>query len=494
MNTGNIDNFVFLDASNTSGESSVYYLPNGSGSFVLSVIPDAGASVDISVMCKTDYQLDEWFPISVISKSDFSKVDTIDAAGIYVAPMDGIAQCKVVNNGVAGTVKVFGILRDTVTTPKAPDGSSSTHLHNDLQGRDAPAAHPISSIDGLVERLNAIEDVIPADASASNQLADKAFVASHYLPSQPKNLKGLAHIVQTGYADTLEIGTQFTIPWRDVAAGRDYDVPVDIVSVQDVEDEDGKTHRAAIIQWHYTTPFAIQFDAKEGIAATETNAEDGLYYYGKTGSNYTLLSLSAGDPIPYSDYDSVVKNSIKDTTCAIFTYGYSRYRDSAWRQFLTSESGVGEWWAATHVGDNAPSQLNSRAGFLSGFSAEDLALMKPCKITCYTNSVTDGSVIDTMYDRWWLASGTEMYGSVNANEGTYFPYWKEATGLTSPSIGANTGRIAYSLADHSSAQWHWLRSAYRGDSYHPWHVFFGGSLDYYYASSDHSALPCCAIY
>lgn len=358
------------------------------------------------------------------------------------------------------------------------------------------SGHPVletADID-YEERIGAIEDVIPEDASASNQLADKAFVASHYLPSQPKNLKGLAHIVQTGYADTLEIGTQFTIPWRDVAAGVDYDVPVDIVSVQDVEDEDGKTHRAAIIQWHYTTPFTIQFDASEGVPATEANAEDGMYYYGKTGSNYTLLSLSAGDPIPYSDYDSVVKNSILDTTYNIFNHGYDRYRDSAWRQFLNSESGVGEWWVATHVGDNAPSQLNSRAGFLSGFSAEDLALMKPCKITCYTNGVTDGSVIDTMYDRWWLASGTEMYGSVNANEGTYFPYWKEATDLTSPGNGANTGRIAYGLANHSSAQRHWLRSAVRGFSCFPWGVNTSGDLNGYGAGGACAALPCCAIY
>lgn len=117
METGNISNFVFLDASNTSGESSVYFLPNGSGAFVLSVIPDAGESVDISVKCKTDYESDEWFDIAVINKSGFSQTNNITSAGIYVAPMDGIAQCKIVNNGNAGTVKVFGILRDTVTTP-----------------------------------------------------------------------------------------------------------------------------------------------------------------------------------------------------------------------------------------------------------------------------------------------------------------------------------------------------------------------------------------
>ena len=345
------------------------------------------------------------------------------------------------------------------------------------------------------ERIGAIENVIPEDASASNQLADKAFVASHYLPSQPKNLQQLAHLVQGGYADTLEIGTQFTIPWRDVAAGVDYDVPVDIVSVQDVEDEDGKTHRAAIIQWHYTTPFNIQFDASEGVPATEENAEAGLYYYGKTGSNYTLLSLSAGDPIPYGDYDSVVKNSIKDTSYGIFRNGYNRYRDSAWRQFLNSESGIGEWWAATHVGDNAPSELSSRAGFLSGFSEENLELMKPCKITCYTNDKTDGSVIDTMYDRWWLASGTEMFGSANDNEGTYFPYWKSATGLTSPSNGENTGRIAYSLIDHSYARRHWLRSANHVNSSYQWSVRTGGYLDTSYSAHDAGvALPCCAIY
>lgn len=310
----------------------------------------------------------------------------------------------------------------------------------------------------------------------------------------PESLSDLADIVQNGGAQNLTIGTQFNITWTDTATNTEYQVPVDIVSVQNVEDENGVTHEAAIIQWHYGTPFDIQFDAPEVVTATEATASSGMYYYGKTGHNYTLLQLSAGDTIPYGDYDAVYKNEIKDTSFNILSYGYNRYRDSAWRQFLCSEDGVGEWWAATHVGDVAPSQLNSRAGFLSGFSAADLALMKKSKITCYTNNVTDGSVIDTMYDKWFLASGTEMYGSVNANEGAYFPYWKSATGLASPSNNANAGRIAYRLNNHASSMWHWLRSPYRSYSYIVWRVSTSGDLNYGTANTSYGALPACAIY
>jgi len=50
--------------------------------------------------------------------------------------------------------------------------------HEDLTGRDAANQHPISAITGLQGELDSIADLIPTQASPSNQLADKAFTNS----------------------------------------------------------------------------------------------------------------------------------------------------------------------------------------------------------------------------------------------------------------------------------------------------------------------------
>ncbi len=208
----------------------------------------------------------------------------------------------------------------------------------------------------------------------------------------------------------------------------------------------------------WATLDTVQFDAAEGEvcdSGVDINAEEGITYYGQTGTSktanaITVLSLETGDPIPYSDYDVIYKDAIKDTSKNILTIGYNRYKDCGIRQWIKSDQPAGQWWSSTHVGDVAPSQLNSIRGYKAGCSQALLNAIKPIKITCYTNSVTDGSVIDTMYDDIWLPSGTEMYGSVNDNEGTYFPYWQRATGLSAPNNSANAGRIMYKVNNHSS--------------------------------------------
>ena len=124
---------------------------------------------------------------------------------------------------------------------------------------------------------------------------------------------------------------------------------------------------------------------------------------------------------------------------------------------------------------------------------EFLDCVAKVKRTYYTNSVTDGSVIDVLYDKFFAATGTELYGSVNDNEGTRWLYYKEVTGLSAPSNAASTGRIKYALNAKTSPQNCWTFSSYRSGSYYVWYRSTAGQLYSYNASFSSRAVPACVI-
>jgi len=292
------------------------------------------------------------------------------------------------------------------------------------------------------------------------------------------------------------VGVEIADTWI-ATNGTSYSDPMICVSVETVQDADGVEHTGAIMQRKYASLDAIQFDAIEGELATGTY-EDELTYFTKSGNTITLLvkgtDYNVGDTIT----GTVYKDSIYDSSKNMYLYGYNRYRDSAYRQYLNSNATTGNWWTSTHIGDIAPNELNSVRGYKAGCSASLLQYAKPIKQTCYTNSVTDGSVVDVVCDQFFLPSGTQMYGSVNANEGTYWKYWKDATGLASPSNDANEGRIMYAIENHTSASVCRLRSAGRSHSYGAWYVLAAGGLDSggsgYGAYYSYRCVPACAIY
>ena len=273
-----------------------------------------------------------------------------------------------------------------------------------------------------------------------------------------------------------------------------YDFPWIVVdNDREVTWQDGTVHPAMILQAKYATIESIQFDAAEHEVATEATAVDGWYYCGLSGSTYTMLNLSAGATIPYSNYDAIYKGSINNKD--VYQYGYNRYLYSAYRQWLNSDKLRNQWWESKHNGDTAPSQLSTVDGFLAGLDSDFLAVINPVKVQVASNTVTDGGVTDVMYDRIWLPSIEEMYGVPQAAgvEGAYFPYWKTKTGLNAPSNDANNGRIITALDAKTSAQNCRCRSAHRGNSYVAWSVYTAGNLSTSYADNANRCVPACAI-
>ena len=306
--------------------------------------------------------------------------------------------------------------------------------------------------------------------------------------------------VKTGHAsDLYNIGDELICKYRFLNGSNveiEYDFPWVVAGFPDVYwENDPVAHPGMALQSKFATVESIQFDAPENttVSVAETAAIDGWYYWGLTGSTYTALNLEPGDSIPHGDYDSIHKCGVNHLD--VLRYGYNRYLYCAKRQWLNSAAGKGEWWESQHLGDIAPTQLATYRGFLAGLDEDFLAVINPVKIQVAANTVTDGGVTDVMYDRFFLPSVEEMYGSPQAAgiEGDYFPYWKTKTGLSAPNNAANNGRIITAIDNQSAAQNCRLRSAYRGYSYYAWLVNTSGSLNSYLAYTAYRCAPACVI-
>ena len=320
----------------------------------------------------------------------------------------------------------------------------------------------------------------------------------------------LRELVASGQINRwLNIGDVIFIPWTDDGGNTpvEYQYPFVVVYIGDAYDENDVKHENALwLMAMYGTPRDIIFDAAESTPVDlteEPNALEGWYYWGVDGSTYTELHLSTGDPIP-TTYPSVAKCGINNVS--VLRYGYNRWRDSAYRQWLNSDAEKNEgWWTEQHMGDRPPSDAqNNLPGWLNGFTEEWRAIFKPVKVDTACNTVTDGGVTDTTYDTFFLPSVEQMYGAPQAAgvEGEYWPYWKEETGLDAPANGSSTNtndaRKIPSIANPTgSAVYCRLRSAIRGYSYAVWYVSTAGYLNIYGgggATNSSRALPACVIY
>lgn len=263
-----------------------------------------------------------------------------------------------------------------------------------------------------------------------------------------------------------------------------------------------------------------------------------------------LPTLSAGDTLPKGDYAAIFRTSLTASGTYVqnaIRYGHNNWGTSAYRQYLNSAAGVGEWWGQKHAGQIAPFNpgTTTARGYMAGCSAELLGLVKPVKTPCYANGNTDSAqgAYKTI-DRFFLPSGTNMCGSVNANEGHVFPYMVDylvealvdagktveaynpeatseagkiyvnrSTGLFYVSNGSGgytnvtnddrtntttggliaSNRRRFSVTNHSSAVYCRLRSAYRSYASNAWSVISTGYLYHATAYYAYAAVPACVI-
>jgi hypothetical protein len=327
-------------------------------------------------------------------------------------------------------------------------------------------------------------------------------------------------------------------------------MPFDIVHFGEVELKDGEKVPGMFLQSHYATPFAVQFDNYEAFYYCEEELAAGTYNLtmgnswgtnvvsGKTYQFTLEKNVPAGgqlagfrgapDQAPSSwkvySYESKTATTPLETVTVAegsggtnlgtlssgtkyadnginnmqrVAYGYNRWSQSAYRQFLNSVGKAGEWWSPQNNFDRAPDQI-AKAGFLTGFEEEFLQVLGTVKVTTNLNTTSDGDIgtQETTYDKIFLPSLEQIYVSPQlAGEGEYWEYWKRVTGATAPQAQGKTypERITYAVENHSSAQTVRLRSAYRGYAHYVWIVSSSGLVYNGLAAGAYRCAPACVI-
>lgn len=173
-------------------------------------------------------------------------------------------------------------------------------------------------------------------------------------------------------------------------------------------------------------------------------------------------------------------------------YGNNRYKDSNLRQWLNKAGKP--WFVKTHTADEPPTNAgtnnygtgyDTRDGFLSAFNNDELGAILNTSLKVAKNTVTDGGGSETVTDKVFLLSTTEV-GLANENsiaEGSRLP-------LFTTSDSSRITPVTKQVEDHSnydkSGNWYWwLRTPYSGNSRYVRGVYSVGSLDYDIAYPGH---------
>lgn len=189
-----------------------------------------------------------------------------------------------------------------------------------------------------------------------------------------------------------------------------------------------------------------------------------------------IITLKAFDAMEASNSDSNRK-----------TNGNNRYLHSNIRQWLNSNAT--SWYSAQHSADAPPNNANvwtnyneydTEAGFLTNFSANLRNSLVATTLTVAKNTVTDGGGSETVSDKVFLLSNTEV-GLANENniaEGTLMPLFSTASNrIVNPTTQAVT-KSEYTDANLASGKaWRWwLRTPDASISYGARGVNTDGSL------------------
>lgn len=382
---------------------------------------------------------------------------------------------------------------------------------------------------------------------ADGQAIDSTVAIDILLNRENFTWRMIQNLVRMGkIQDYYEVGDQIITTYTNPVNGTEYECPWDIVSFENIEDEDGNTKPAMILQMHYATLQAVQFSNYQAFYYAENGLSAGTYYitWGNSwGSNvvsgesyqftltqdvpaggqlsgfygapdqassnwrvYSWASNTATSPIEtvtptqgtggtsLGTISSSVKTSALNGMQSM-AYGYNRWSQSAYEQYLNS-NGTG-WWVPKSNFDRRPDQY-SENGFMSGLTEDFLEVVQPIKVQTSANTLIDGGVTDTTYDKFFLPSLEQIYVVPQASgvEGSYWEYWKQRTGASSPQAqyGTYAERITYALENHNSAQFVRLRSANRGYSSAVWHVNTSGYVNHSIAVYACRCSPACAIF
>ena len=395
-----------------------------------------------------------------------------------------------------------------------------------------------------------LDETFGAKMDKQNALLE--VLAASSLRTLASDWRGLANLADSGlFGEAYSIGDQFSDTWKDIANNNaEYANPFQLNHIGTVELHDGEvlTDRP-FLQAHYAHPFGVQFSHQRAFLKCPDGLAVGTYYFtiesswgthvsaGDVVCFTTTVAVPAGGRVSgcYGASDQAKSNwkiythsadgkSILETITPTFTasgtslgtvkasvrngnlnsmqetaYGWNRWSKSAIRQYLNSSAGVGAWWTAQDEWDIAPTELTTKAGYLSGWSDDFVDSIKEVKVTTYPNTVNDdpgGNTPDITYDKVFLPSLEQMFiNPQKSGEGEYHEYWKRKSGRdTVMAQGQTYPQITtYAVENHTSAQNVRLRSAYRGNAHDTWNVYSSGLVYSGYASYSSRFAPLVVL-
>ncbi len=189
--------------------------------------------------------------------------------------------------------------------------------------------------------------------------------------------------------------------------------------------------------------------------------------------------------------DSQYLSGVSGLTAVNYTernyYGSNRYAHSAIRKWLNSEGKAVKsgdttfsyWWTPSDEFDMPPSLSACRSkGFLYGFDPELAGRLGEANVVVELpgpeRTVNNSAFTETLHDKVFLLSKTEVYGGTNINS-------KEGEQLAVYAGTGNSGKVKYY---YSTAKHWWLRSAKNDtEAGYGRYVTSAGALNHIYMSS-----------
>mgnify|MGYP003312164017 CR=1 FL=1 len=358
--------------------------------------------------------------------------------------------------------------------------------------------NPTPNITQGVMKQNYEITYVCASTSKMSTLSDvKTFLALDSIDEETKR-----NALVNNETNDFTVDVELTNPETNVK----YTMPVRFVEVCQMKklvDGQEVTFLGARCQFAYTLPDNIPFDEREQVLATGETFQSGVFYYQGTlaalgDQSFTPLvegtDYQVGDTVGANIYKHAWSNTQYGTgnssTAMLMRYGSNIYHESNIHKWLNG-SGL-NWWSASHLGDVLATWYQNKHGFKDWFKAEELAVIeKDVAFGVYerTNFTLPNN---TLYAQFVLLSGTEVAGSVNANEGNCMDYWKYLNGGVVKN-DANANRTITKITAKTSKQTIWLRSPYRSYSYYAWSLYASGSVGNYSACNSIAVVPTFVI-
>ena len=164
--------------------------------------------------------------------------------------------------------------------------------------------------------------------------------------------------------------------------------------------------------------------------------------------------------------------------------GSNRLKYAAIRQMMNSDKVAGNAWTPQTEFDRPPAWASNTAGFLNGLEPEFLSVVSETSYVVAKNTVTDGGGTETLTDKFYLPSRTEIFGDneiANNPEGAQYAYYVGAT---------NADRIKYRAG--TARSW-WLRTPHAPTAVSERHVTTSGALSGNGAYLTLGWAPACKI-